>query len=58
MNEVTNIAFLMAKCSVQHMFREIGEAEIEAERDKKEREIDLKKKSLNHVIWKSIKKQC
>lgn len=42
MNEVANIAFLMAKCSVQHMFREIGEAEIEAERDK-EREINLKK---------------
>lgn len=52
MNEVANIAFLMAKCSVQHMFRETGEAEIEAERDKKERErsTSKKKKSLNHVI--------
>ena len=43
MNEVANIAFLMAKCSVQHMFREIGEAEIEAQRDKKDIEIYIKK---------------
>lgn len=43
MNEIVNFSFLMTRCSVQHMFRKIGEAEIEAEKDKKEREINLKK---------------
>lgn len=43
MNEVVIIGFLMARYSVQHMFREIGEVEAETERGKKEREINLKK---------------
>lgn len=38
MNEVVSIAFLMARCSVQHMFREIGEAEIvQSETERRER---------------------